>query len=415
MDIWKSWNEVGRLCEGRKVILFGRSEDWVPKSVLKLDYLDVECIVDSNPAYKGAVFNGLSVLPTERLLAGSKEDIYIIITAGPYESVVEQLMDMGFTPGEHFCCTPEMKDWGLLQEIREHNTKIIVACSDYMEKGEKRYSRWGGGIYVCDTLSNELTKKLSGHFRQMVRVGDQIYVVEYVEKLIYVLSKDLELVDKLPLEPPGAKTKEKPNACGIAYHEATDRIFVANAGSDTINVYDREGFTLVYTIHFSDRFLERGDGQHHINDITVAGDQLYVSYFSYSGNWKKGGMDGGVSEIDLNNTSAGPLRVFTGLWMPHSIEFLDGSLCVLNSMRGELYTGTQTVAGTFPGFARGLTFDGRFYYVGQSEDMYMSRLFGVSSNIMCNAGLYLFDSLTKVSRFYSFPYIMNVHDLLMLR
>ena len=44
--------------------------------------------------------------------------------------------------------------------------------------------------------------------------------------------------------------------------------------------------------------------------------------------------------------------------------------------------------------------------------MYMHRLLGLSNNIMQNAGIYLFDSETKVSRFYSFPDLVNIHDIL---
>ena len=79
-----------------------------------------------------------------------------------------------------------------------------------------------------------------------------------------------------------------------------------------------------------------------------------------------------------------------------------------------LHTTNQVAAGAFYGFARGLAHDGRFYFVGQSEDMYMSQRFGVADNIMLNAGFYLFDKATKASRFYPMLDNMNVHDLLIL-
>jgi hypothetical protein len=413
-DIWKSWTEVKKICAGKKVVLFGRSDDWVPKTILKLEYVKEKYIVDSNPAYTGSPLKGLTVYLPDKLHEENKGDFYIIITAGPYQSVVDQLVEMGFTPGVDFCCTPEIKDWGLLQEIREYEQNIIVACSDYSEKGKKRYSSMGGGIYVCNTLKSDLEKVIPGHFRQLTRVEDKIYVVEFVEKKIYVLSDKLEVLKILDIERPGSGEREKPNACGIAYHPGKQWIFVANAGSDTINIYDRKDFNLLHKIHFSGKFNLIGDGQHHINDICIAEDTLYVSYFSLSGNWKRGILDGGISEFDVNNITGGSTPVVSGLWMPHSVEYLEGNLCYVNSMRGELYIGNQKYDGKFPGLMRGLAFDDRFYYVGQSEDMYMSRLFGVSDNIMVNAGVYLFDVSTKVSRFYSFPFIMNVHDILIL-
>lgn len=80
-------------------------------------------------------------------------------------------------------------------------------------------------------------------------------------------------------------------------------------------------------------------------------------------------------------------------------------------MRGKFWVGNQKVAGKFSGFIRGLTFDGKYYFIGQSEDMYSSELFGVKDSIMVNAGVYLFDIKTKVTRFYSFPDLSNIHDI----
>ena len=84
-------------------------------------------------------------------------------------------------------------------------------------------------------------------------------------------------------------------------------------------------------------------------------------------------------------------------------------------MRGRLYLQTPSHIGEFDGFVRGLAFDGRFYFIGQSEDMYMGRVFGTRKNIMLNAGFYLFDPETKASRFYPMLDNMNIHDILILK
>ena len=115
----------------------------------------------------------------------------------------------------------------------------------------------------------------------------------------------------------------------------------------------------------------------------------------------------------MDSISKGGQELVTGLWKPHSPQIIDGNLCYLDSMRGRLHTENQCIAGVFSGFARGLTHDGRFYYIGQSEDMYMSRVFGSRDNIMLNAGFYMFDAETKASRFYPMLDNMNIHDLLL--
>ena len=73
----------------------------------------------------------------------------------------------------------------------------------------------------------------------------------------------------------------------------------------------------------------------------------------------------------------------------------------------------DSIKSSFPGFVRGLTFDGKYYYVGQSEDMYTSQNFGSSNqNTMCNAGIYKIDLEKNISRFISMYDNMNIHDLL---
>ena len=410
-DLWKSWNEVKKICKDKTVVFWGRSEDWIPKTVKKIENCVDKIIIDRNPTYEGSSFRGLPIYLPSKIDSLNVDNIYIIITGGVYESIAEDLIDMGFTPGKNFCCTPEIKDWGLLQEIREYDKNIIVSCSDYSEKGGKRYSKLGGGIYICNTRNNSLEKKIGGHFREIIKVEDQYYVTEFVEKKIYVLSKDFQKINEYNVDQT-PDNSEKPNGCGIAYHSDKQLFFVANAASDTINIYHRDSFKYLDTIHMSDRFRKTGDGQHHINDICIADNFLLVSCFSVSGNWKRGIMDGGVVQFDLDDLTKPAVTLFTDLWMPHSVQYIDGTVCVLDSMRGDFYVGNQKIEGNFPGFTRGLAYDNRFYYIGQSEDMYMSRLFGVKQNIMCNAGVYLFDINNKVSRFYSFPYLMNVHDIL---
>ena len=342
----------------------------------------------------------------DTLKAELKEEIYIVVTGGVYESIVPQLMEYGFVPGQQFCTTPEYNDFKLLRDMREYEQRVLVASPDYDDPYSKRHSEAGGGLFVYKIGPNEITRVVSGHFRQITKDSQYVYAVEFVEMRLYVLSHDLEVVQKCPID--------IPNACGLALSPGRKVIFLANAATDIITVHDQDTFQILDRIEFSDKYRKVGSGQHHINDLCVVDDSLYVSYFSLSGNWKRGVLDGGISEYNIDDLHSPPTVLASDLWMPHSVEFLDGDLCYLDSMRGRLHTSNQTVAGEFPGFVRGLAFDGGFYYVGQSEDMYMSRLFGVSNNIMLNAGFYMFDIQTKASRFYSMMNNMNVHDLLII-
>ena len=403
--LWKTWNELRQVGQNKRIILFGRSEDWVARTIVRLPHA-ADYIVDSNPGYTGGVFHGLEVRHADTLTEETKEEIYVVITGGMYESIVPQLEGYGFLPGQHFCITPEYRDFRLLKEMRDYEQRLLISSPDYDDPSSKRHSKAGGGLFLYDLGPNETTRVVSGHFRQVIKSKDYIYAVEFVEMRLYVLSYDMQIVDKILID--------MPNACGLAPCPERKVLFMANAATDRITVHDQETFQVLDKVDFSNKYRKSGSGQHHINDLCVVDNSLYVSYFSSSGNWKRGIPDGGISEYDIDELGAPPQTLVRDLWMPHSVSFLDGNLCYLDSMRGRFHISNQTIAGEFPGFVRGLDYDGRYYYIGQSEDMYMSRLFGVSNNIMLNAGFYLFDIDTKASRFHIMTDFMNIHDLLVV-
>ena len=101
-----------------------------------------------------------------------------------------------------------------------------------------------------------------------------------------------------------------------------------------------------------------------------------------------------------------------GLSQPHSPEIIEGQIYVLDSLNKTLNHGTKVVS-KFQGFVRGLAFDGNCFYIGQSEDMYLSKEMGQNKNItMCNAGIFQLDMNKNITRFLSTPDIMNIHDIL---
>jgi YVTN family beta-propeller protein len=241
--------------------------------------------------------------------------------------------------------------------------------------------------------------------RCIVKIDKDYAVVDHFKKFVILFDRQFKIIEEIDL----SKFKgnyEKPNFCGICYDKKNKLIYVVNSGSDQISIVDIKTKKVLDKISFSHH--AQSNSYHHINDMSFFNDKLLVSYFSLSGNWKNGIFDGGVTEIDPQSNKK--REILDKLWMPHSVKVLNNNISVLNSMKGELIVGNE-ISGIFPGFARGLHCDENYYYIGQSETMYMSRLFGHSKNIMCNGGIYIFDKSTRASRFLSCPDIMNVHDI----
>ena len=136
--------------------------------------------------------------------------------------------------------------------------------------------------------------------------------------------------------------------------------------------------------------------------------------FSRTGNWQNDVFDGCILEFDIETKeNLGPIK--ENLWMPHNIQMIDGSLHVLNSLTGELLANNFQVIGKFPAFTRGLDFDGIYYFIGQSRNRNYSKNIGVSKNISIDAGIIVFDEITKASRFLQLPpKISEIHSILLI-
>lgn len=109
----------------------------------------------------------------------------------------------------------------------------------------------------------------------------------------------------------------------------------------------------------------------HLNGLAmIGGEPAYVSAISRSDGaegWRDHRQEGGVV-IDVKTDEI----ICTGLSMPHSPRFYKGKLWILNSGTGDFgfidtKTGQFEAVGFCPGYARGLSFIGKYAIVGLSQ------------------------------------------------
>jgi hypothetical protein len=402
-SIWQTWSDVHRAINGKKVVLFGKSEDWANKT-LRMRSFPVAYIVDNNENLHGTTVEGVEVFSPSKLKDEKKDELFILITSGAYESIIPELLDYGFVAGEHFCNVPLMNNLKTLTDIHSHKQRLLVSAPDHHVYSQMdKNSSIGGGIYLYDTESMETQKVISGSFHQISRGIDCFYAIHHFEG-VFILSSDLKEVDHFPLD-----KNSKPH--GVTFCPNRNLIFAACSGLDKIAIYDASSFKKVDEIWMSDRINKMETEQHHINDVCVLDDSLFVSMFSFSGYWTNNVFDGGIVEYSLEDFTKKHVLV-RDLWMPHSVRILDGNLCFLDSMRGNFHLTDKKVSGHFPGFIRGLDTDGQYYYIGQSEARYFDRLEGLSNSILLNSGFYLFDDRTKATKFFSMSHLVRqVHDV----
>lgn len=154
-----------------------------------------------------------------------------------------------------------------------------------------------------------------------------------------------------------------------------------------------------------------GTSQHHINDLLVFEDSLYASMFSFSGNWKIGIFDGGILEFDISTRELF-MPVVTGLWMPHTPTIIESKLWYTDSMRGKVYCGTEELLIEFNGFVRGIAYDGRFHYVGQSLHRYPDRLRKITHNVSLDTGVFMVDKESYMTKFFPTPRLTDINTIL---
>lgn len=398
-NMWLTWAEINNALSKKRLYLYGRSEDWVHKALKKLLKIP-DAIIDRDISYHGTNYCNLPVIPFEEVL--DKKDIFVLITAGEYDGIVENLNSHGLKPGVDFSCSPDFRDYRVLADLRNYKNKVLVSSSDYNDCDRARSSRDGGGLYLYDLSTGEYDLKIRGSFRQLTSYKEgTCLVVDYVSK------KLLQFDGKFSSEV--VCSLDWPNYCGIDYNATYNIISVINAGRDEILFLDGDSLQILDKKSF--RYSKKIMGGHHINDVVSDLEYIYISYFSFSGAFKRGVFDGGVAEIPLSSLTSEPEQIIGGLWKPHSPKYFDGSLFVLDSMRGRLVKGCDNVLARMPGFLRGLDYNGRYFLIGQSEDMYVTERMSNRETVMLNAGFYLFDNDFSCSRFYPMNGIMNVHDV----
>jgi hypothetical protein len=395
-NLWLSKNEILNKCQSKKVLFWG-SGAWVEKSIKNLK-LEPKYIVDNNKNIQGHKQRDVDIIDYESVENNIK-DYYIIITTGSYKSLIGDLISKGLVEGEDFACSPVLNNLRIRDEMLSVDKNVLFSVP--------APAKDGGGLYIYNTKSRDYNRIYEGKSRALYRSQNYIVLVDEVNGVV-IFDKELNILKQIEL-----LSNSVPH--GITISEKSGLIFVANSGRDSISIFDFDSNEHLEEIKLSDKYDRLHEEHHHINDLYIdeEAQTLFVSMFSFTGNWRKNIYDGGVLEYDLvAKKFVGP--IIEDMWMPHSIQVIGDSMVLLDSMRGDLYKTNNKIIGKFQGFVRGLDYDNQFFYVAQSAHRYFDRLKEVSLNIPLNCGIHIFDENTKASVFHSLPEIENIHSILLV-
>ncbi len=230
-----------------------------------------------------------------------------------------------------------------------------------------------GGIFTIsdDTGSWQWQHILAGDYRGIVQIPNGYIVAEKTRLIRY---------DR-------AWTVQAQSACdsqadfhGVAWlikwALTWDRAFwflAMETGRNTIGIYD--GWTMIRVGEILLNTVPHDDN--HYNDLSVQGDIIYVSCFALAGHWYENILEPGGGIIAFPSARIRPYKRFLvqdpqivqrGLYMPHSVQLIRGSLAYCESMRLRVcftadYGDYDVPCG---GWTRGLLADRDRLLIGQS-------------------------------------------------
>ena len=394
---WKNPEEIKKYSNKRKIIFWGASADWVDKTIRKCG-INPCFIVDKNQKRHNTIFLNYKV-QNPILLKNNKKKYYVVICTRDYEKVEKELEKFSFISGSDYCCSPLLNERKNLENFKKFSCNFLFTSplNTYDDKN-------GGGLYYMSLKTKKIKKVFNGKGRGLCKSKKNIFWIDMYEgiKILDLNLKEQGII-KVPFD-------SEPH--GLAIDEKNQILYVGQPGRDSIGEYSILKKKKINEYFISSKWKKNKKDNHHINDLTIFKNKIYVSCFSITGNFPNDIYDGGV--ISINRTNNKQEIVIKNLWMPHSINFFKSSLHVLDSMEAYLKNEKEYIIGTFNGFLRGMDFKKKYFLMGTSEHRYPEKLKSTSKNIQLSCGVYLFDPINHISKFYEINNTNIIHDILII-
>ncbi len=384
----------------KNIVLFGAG--YIAEKTFKnINKELVKGIVDNSLNLQGSKRKKILNLTVKSAISINIETDFVIICSTAIDAISEQLIKMGCVENSGFCASPLLENYIAIEKLEKLDKSFLFSS------GSAPSDVFGGGLYKVNVSLGKMNYKrlYSGFTFGILRYNDRILFID-TDRGVMELKSNEQIVKVADLP-------KDSRAHGFSYNEEHDKFYVSCSNLDSVLEYDTN-FELLREFKLSNKKDLTSVAQHHTNDNVSVGNSVYASMFSSTGNWKTGMFDGVVAEFDLI-TGERLKDVISGLYMPHNVSYHNGNIAVLDSLNGHLMADNGEISGTFPGFTRGLDFDGQFFYVGQSKNRNYSKVVGRSNNISVDCSIIVFDPIRKVSRSFQFPIeIGEIHSIFLL-
>ena len=189
---WKSWEELEQKLTGKKLVFWGAS-NWVERTMNKLGVLP-SYIIDKNELNQGIEYCGYKVYPSSRLLKDDKTGVYVVIATANYMSVIDELESMGYSMGDHYCCTPLLNQKKEKDDLLSHQGTVLLSSSQHWFNKDS-----GGGIYRYSLYPEKVEKVYSGKCRGLAKADGNYFAVDMLKGIV-VLDSDFKQIELIEIQ-----------------------------------------------------------------------------------------------------------------------------------------------------------------------------------------------------------------------
>ena len=382
--------KIFSISQKKELVIFGAG--YIADKTMNFGEDKFSFVLDNDDRKWNTVFRGKDVKNPEILNDLNKDEFFIVICCEDYNGVKEQLEKLGFIESKHFGISVLLKNHFAFDTINKSSEQLLVTVTGK-----------NGGLYLLNTRSGSYNIVHKGSMRGITVVDDFIWIVTDREGL-WKLDFNLNILVKF-------ENIDFYQPCGLTFDVKSNSFFVANTGTDEIFVIDANNGVVTKKIPLSDRYSITGKEQHHINDLIIINNSLFVSMFSKSGFWRNDIYDGGIKIYDLTKDMFCS-DFYTELIKPHSIECFEDKIYYCDSFNGIVYRGTSEIIGKFHGFLRGIEKNGDLLYVGQSRNRHTDESFRLDHPTNINTGIIIYLIKDKIYRFVNINDVTDIYGII---
>ena len=368
---------------------FGRSS--VAERIIKK--YKPKIILDNSLSHNNSYFHNIKVAqPTKKNLQNISSVIICISSINEVKSQIKSL-----NPKLRIIIPKELKEFNSIYDIKNYKLEGYISSG---LPSVKKANIVGGIYYIKEELNSLKIKNLyKGSAHGLITKKNFLYFT-CDELGIVKMDKKGKILNTISLP-----TNSRPHGFAIDHNH----FYVAFSNKDEILKIDKNG-KIIENYLISNKIKKSLSAQHHVNDLFTDKKNIYVSLFSKTGNWKRGKLDGAVIKISKKNKKK--KVVLNSLKFPHNVIKYENSILVLDSMIGFIVIKKKKKIGPFNGFLRGIDFNKKFLFIGESQNRNFHNHKNNSIPKSIDSNIVIYDKQTGAFRSIRLPnYISEIHAI----